>query len=62
MTTHLPDVPDNNDASELMENGLAFLNTAISEFDNDPKSSLVSFWSGVEILMKVPHWSIITGG
>lgn len=63
MATHFPDVPDNNDASELMENGLTFLNKAILEFDNDPKSSLVNFWNGVEILMKVPlvnhDWRLI---
>lgn len=63
--TFSPDVPDNDDASALMENGLTFLNKAISELESDPKFSLINFWNGVEILMKVPlvncDWRLIVG-
>jgi len=59
------EVPDNKDASELMENGLTFLNKAILELESDPKFSVVNFWNGVEILMKVPlvnhDWRLIVG-
>lgn len=64
--TLIPDVPDNDDASALMENGLTFLNKAISELESDPKFSVVNFWNGVEILMKVPlvnrNWRLIVAG
>lgn len=54
---------ENQDASHLMQNGLSFLRKAITELESDPKFSVVNFWNGVEILMKVPlvnhDWKLI---
>lgn len=54
---------ENQDASQLMQNGLSFLRKAITELETDPKFSVVNFWNGVEILMKVPlvnhDWKLI---
>lgn len=46
-----------------MQNGLSFLHKAIIELESDPKFSVVNFWNGLEILMKVPlvnhDWKLI---
>lgn len=64
MTTRTrPDQPKNHDAFQLMQNGLSFLQKAKDELESDPKFSVVSFWTAVEILMKVPlvnhDWRLI---
>jgi len=54
---------ENLDAAQLMQNGLAFLHKARADLRSDPKFSIVNFWHGVEILMKVPlvnhDWRLI---
>jgi len=54
---------ENFDAAQLMQNGLAFLLKARADLESDPKFSIVNFWHGVEILMKVPlvnhNWRLI---
>jgi hypothetical protein len=53
-----------DDISALINNGFDFLEKAQTEFESDPKHSVVSFWAAVEILLKVPllneHWTLIT--
>lgn len=48
------DESHNHDAFQLMQNGLSFLQKAKNELESEPKFSVVSFWTAVEILMKVP--------
>lgn len=48
----------------LINNGLEFLDKAREELEAaKPKFSIVSFWTAVEILLKVPlaheHWSLV---
>lgn len=45
---------DSSDIEGLMSNGLDFLEKARTELDIYPKFSIVSFWTAVEILLKVP--------
>lgn len=58
-------VPElSEDVKALINNGLDFLEQAREELkDSKPKFSLVSFWTAVELLLKVPlaheHWSLI---
>ncbi|MDO6168630.1 hsdR [Enterobacter hormaechei] len=52
------------DVQALINNGLDFLEQAREELEaSKPKPSLVSFWTAVEILLKVPlaheHWSLV---
>ncbi|MGK4353114.1 hsdR [Enterobacter sichuanensis] len=52
------------DVQALINNGLDFLDQAREELEaSKPKPSLVSFWTAVEILLKVPlaheHWSLV---
>lgn len=52
------------DVLSLINNGLDFLDKARKELeDSKPKYSVVSFWTAVEILLKVPlaheHWSLV---
>ncbi|EPY5345374.1 hsdR [Klebsiella quasipneumoniae] len=52
------------DVQALINNGLDFLEQARQELDtSQPKRSVVSFWTAVEILLKVPlaheHWSLV---
>ncbi|MBK0098857.1 hypothetical protein IBT49_22940 [Erwinia sp. S63] len=58
-----PEGTHNHDAFQLMQNGLSFLQKAKNELDSDPKFAIVSFWTAVEILMKVPlvnrDWRLI---
>lgn len=50
----------------LINNGMAFLEKAISEVKTAPKFSVVSFWTAVEIMLKVPlaqeHWTLVCSG
>ncbi|QLW86562.1 hsdR (plasmid) [Citrobacter freundii] len=55
------------DVLTLIDNGLVFLDKAREELqDSMPKFSIVSFWTAVEILLKVPllheHWSLVCSG
>ena len=52
------------DVQALINNGLDFLDKAREELEaSKPKFSVVSFWTAVEILLKVPlaheHWSLV---
>ncbi|WP_238085629.1 hsdR [Pseudescherichia vulneris] len=52
------------DVKSLINNGLDFLDKARQELeDSKPKFSVVSFWTAVEILLKVPlvheHWTLV---
>ncbi|EDV0263684.1 hsdR [Salmonella enterica subsp. salamae] len=52
------------DVKALINNGLSFLEQAQKELDDSkPQFSLVSFWTAVELFLKVPlaheHWSLI---
>ncbi|HCM9111324.1 MULTISPECIES: hsdR [Enterobacteriaceae] len=53
-----------HDVQALINNGLDFLDQAREELEaGKPKHSVVSFWTAVEILLKVPlaheHWSLV---
>ncbi|MXJ36394.1 hsdR, partial [Escherichia coli] len=52
------------DVQALINNGLEFLDKAREELEaSKAKFSVVSFWTAVEILLKVPlvheHWSLV---
>lgn len=56
-----------DDVKALIENGMEFLDKAIGEFEAKAyKHSVVSFWTAVEILLKVPlaneHWTLVCTG
>ncbi len=62
------DVPKQRELSQhvlaLINNGLEFLDKARQELETSKlKFSIVSFWTAVEILLKVPlaheHWSLV---
>ncbi|WP_182057842.1 hsdR [Pantoea sp. ME81] len=60
-----PFVP--KEVQALINNGLEFLDKARAELeDSKPKFSIVSFWTAVEIMLKVPliheHWSLVCSG
>lgn len=45
----------NPEVAALIDNGLAFLEKALKELDDgEAKYAVVSFWTAVEILLKVP--------
>jgi hypothetical protein len=50
----------------LLDNGMDFLQKAQDEFATSPTHSIVSFWTAVELLLKVPlaheHWSLVCSG
>ncbi|MBA5204755.1 hsdR [Pectobacterium versatile] len=50
----------------LLDNGMDFLQKAQDEFSTSPTHSIVSFWTAVELLLKVPlaheHWSLVCSG
>lgn len=55
------------DVQALINNGLEFLDKAREELEaSKPKFSIVSFWTAVEIMLKVPlvheHWSLVCSG
>ncbi len=57
----------NKDINALIDNGLNFLDKAREEMENSqPQFSIVSFWTAVEILLKVPlvqeHWTLVCSG
>ncbi|MFH6840999.1 hypothetical protein [Providencia sp. 2024EL-00732] len=49
--------------TSLIENGIYFLDHAKDNIEKDLKLALVTFWTGVEILLKVPianeHWNLL---
>lgn len=53
-----------NDIAALIGNGFDFLEKAQEELKTNPKHSVVSFWTAVEFLLKIPllneHWTLIT--
>lgn len=60
-------MPLSRETSALINNGLDFLNKAREELQaGQAKFSVVSFWTAVEILMKVPlvheHWTLACSG
>ncbi|AEX51581.1 MULTISPECIES: hypothetical protein [Enterobacterales] len=60
----LPEAKLSKEVQALINNGLDFLDQAREELKKSkPKFSVVSFWTAVEILLKVPlaheHWSLI---
>ena len=55
------------DVQALIANGMDFLDKAIDEFEAEKyKHSIISFWTAVEILLKVPlvseHWTLACTG
>lgn len=59
--------PPGGDVLALIENGMDFLTKAREEFSKKKyKHSVVSFWTAVEIMLKVPllneHWSLVCTG
>ncbi|CAM4394313.1 HsdR [Klebsiella grimontii] len=55
------------EVTALIENGMDFLDKAREEFEAEKyKHSVVSFWTAVEILLKVPlaseHWTLVCSG
>ncbi|MEB7559468.1 hsdR [Kluyvera cryocrescens] len=59
--------PPSGDVLALIENGLDFLTKAQDEFVKKKyKYSVISFWTAVEIMLKVPllneHWSLVCSG
>ncbi|GKW07635.1 hsdR [Pectobacterium carotovorum] len=50
----------------LLNNSMDFLQKAQDEFASSPTHSIVSFWTAVELLLKVPlaheHWSLVCSG
>ncbi len=59
--------PPGDDVLALIENGMDFLDKARSELETRQyKHSIVSFWTAVEIMLKVPlvheHWSLVCSG
>ncbi|EFA7189438.1 TPA: hypothetical protein JS291_002618 [Escherichia coli] len=50
----------------LLDNGIDFLKKAQAEFATSPTHSIVSFWTAVELLLKVPlaheYWSLQNRG
>lgn len=51
------------DFKSLIDNGMDFLEKAYSQLENDPKYSIINFYTAVELLLKAPlvltHWSLI---
>lgn len=74
MTNHYRDLANepqcqelSQDVKALIDNGLDFLDKAREELEaSKPKFSVVSFWTAVEILLKVPlvneHWMLACSG
>ncbi|WP_455853803.1 hsdR [Pantoea endophytica] len=64
----LPDDPElSKEVEALISNGIDFLDKALSELESgQTKFSIVSFWTAVEILIKVPlvheHWTLVCTG
>lgn len=64
LTGDNPALQLSEDVKALINNGLSFLEQAQKELnDSKPQFSLVSFWTAVELFLKVPlaheHWSLI---
>ena len=52
-----------SDFENLVRNGIDFLEKAMSQLENDPKYSVINFYTAVEIFLKAPlvhdHWSLV---
>lgn len=52
-----------SDFENLVRNGMDFLTKAISQLENDPKHSVINFYTAVEIFLKAPlvheHWTLV---
>lgn len=63
------EMPENNPVTPrmllvwLVENAMDFVTRSIDEFDNDPKYSVIHFYSAVELFLKArllaEHWSLV---
>lgn len=51
------------DFENLVRNGMDFLEKAISQLDDEPKHSVINFYTAVEIFLKAPlvkeHWALV---
>lgn len=51
------------DFENLVRNGIDFLEKAMSQLDDDPKHSVINFYTAVEIFLKAPlvheHWTLV---
>ncbi len=51
------------DFGRLVQNGIDFLEKAITQLETEPKYSIINFYTAVELLLKAPlvlnHWSLI---
>lgn len=52
-----------SDFENLVRNGIDFLQKAMSQLDDDPKHSVINFYTAVEIFLKAPlvleHWTLV---
>lgn len=52
-----------SDFENLVRNGIDFLEKAMSQLDQDPKHSVINFYTAVEIFLKAPlvldHWALV---
>ncbi|MDO3552068.1 hypothetical protein [Ralstonia pseudosolanacearum] len=52
-----------SDFENLVQNGIDFLEKAMSQLDSDPKHSVINFYTAVEIFLKAPlvhdHWTLV---
>jgi hypothetical protein len=52
-----------SDFENLVRNGIDFLQKAMSQLDEDPKHSVINFYTAVEIFLKAPlvleHWTLV---
>ena len=52
-----------SDFENLVRNGIDFLEKAMSQFEIDPKHSVINFYTAVEIFLKAPlvheHWTLV---
>ena len=51
------------DFENLVRNGIDFLEKAMLQLENDPKHSVINFYTAVEIFLKAPlvhdHWTLV---
>ncbi|MBP6018785.1 MAG: hypothetical protein KA735_04785 [Burkholderiaceae bacterium] len=54
---------NNNPLSDLISNAYEFLESALENLEKNPKSSVIDFYTAVELFLKAPllkeHWSLI---
>ena len=55
-----------SDFDSLVLNGIDFLKKAVTQLEDDPKYSVINFYTAVEIFLKAPlvkeHWSLVVVG